>query len=243
MIFVFDLDGTICFKGQPIEREICEALDYSQMKGHRIVFASARPIRDMLPVIPEKYHSCPMVGGNGAFTFENGRLNVQSFSDKDIGNLKRLINTYKLDYLVDSNWNYSFTGDKNHPIYQNLDPLCTAKNKPIDQLTSVAKVVLFTSNEKIKNNLSQLSVKVFYHSNEQIIDISPNDIDKAIGLRKLGILSNSYIAFGNDQNDLELFQHSKYSVCVGLHVVGKTASEQISADIVAKRIIELADEY
>ena len=52
MIFVFDLDGTICFKGKPLSQEICAALDECIQIGHEVVFASARPIRDLLPVLP-----------------------------------------------------------------------------------------------------------------------------------------------------------------------------------------------
>lgn len=51
MNFVFDLDGTICFKGQPISEKILNSLEKLQMDRHDVIFASARPIRDMLPVI------------------------------------------------------------------------------------------------------------------------------------------------------------------------------------------------
>ncbi len=243
MIFVFDLDGTICFKGKPIDEDICEALDYCRMKGHEVVFASARPIRDMLPVIPEKYHGYRMVGGNGAFTYENKRVQYRSFSEQDIVKLKNIIHTYKLTYLIDSDWDYSFTGDPNHPIYQNLDPLHTAKNQQLEQLSGISKAVLFTADERVKSELSQLSVKIFEHHAEEILDISPEGIDKAAGLKSLGILSNEYIAFGNDQNDLELFQNAKYSVCVGSHSVKEIANEQVLVEDVGRKIKELANVY
>lgn len=53
MKFVFDLDGTICFKGKPLSVGIINALEACRQSGHEVIFASARPIRDLLPVLPE----------------------------------------------------------------------------------------------------------------------------------------------------------------------------------------------
>ena len=57
MIFVFDLDGTISFSGREIAPDIIAELKKIEELGHQIVFASARPIRDLLPVLPEQLHS------------------------------------------------------------------------------------------------------------------------------------------------------------------------------------------
>ncbi|MGG3025562.1 HAD hydrolase family protein, partial [Brevibacillus parabrevis] len=48
MRFIFDLDGTICFKGQPISKSILDCLLELEQEGHTVGFASARPCRDML---------------------------------------------------------------------------------------------------------------------------------------------------------------------------------------------------
>ena len=74
MKFVFDLDGTICFKGQPLSAGIIAALEECVKNGHEVIFASACPIRDLLPVLPESMHKFSMVGGNGAFVAKNGEI-------------------------------------------------------------------------------------------------------------------------------------------------------------------------
>lgn len=66
MKFVFDLDGTICFKGQPVSERILKSLEKLEAQGHQVIFASARPIRDLLPVLDKRFHTYPMIGGNGA---------------------------------------------------------------------------------------------------------------------------------------------------------------------------------
>jgi len=55
--FVFDLDGTICFKGQPGSDTILKSLEKLETQGHQVIFASVRPIRDLLPVLDKRFHS------------------------------------------------------------------------------------------------------------------------------------------------------------------------------------------
>lgn len=43
MNFVFDLDGTLCFNGKSIDKEIIDALQELKFAGHQVIFASARP--------------------------------------------------------------------------------------------------------------------------------------------------------------------------------------------------------
>ena len=225
MNFVFDLDGTICFQGKPLEEDICAALDELLRIGHRVIFASARPIRDMLPVLPEKYHACHMVGGNGAFTYQNGEIQVTYFSDETTTSFKDLIIQHELKYHADSDWDYAYTGSIDHPFYLNVDPGKRATNKQWEQLNGICKLVLFSPPKEVKETVRKLPVNCFEHQAEEILDISPQNIHKVNGLGKLGI--HKFVAFGNDANDTCLFEHADYSVCVGNHPVSKYATEQI----------------
>ena len=244
MQFVFDLDGTICFKGQPLTPEICAALDECQAMGHEIIFASARPIRDLLPVLPTKYHHLRMVGGNGAFRNVEGSIEVNSFDALACKQLFNIIDTYQVPYLIDSSWDYSYTGELTHPIYQNIDPLKSAKNLSIDLLENIVKVVLFTSNSEIQKSLEALSLTIHLHQNEGILDISPEGIDKWSGLQQLGLKEGEFIAFGNDSNDICMFKVAKESICIGNHPdAQEVASIQIAADKVAKMILHMSEKY
>lgn len=62
MKFVFDIDGTLCFNGKSIDPSIVDALLQLQNSGHELIFASARPIRDLLPVLPEVFHQHTLIG-------------------------------------------------------------------------------------------------------------------------------------------------------------------------------------
>lgn len=244
MQFVFDLDGTICFKGHPLTKEICAALDECLAMGHEIIFASARPIRDLLPVLPEKYHRLRMVGGNGAFRHAEGTIEVNRFDKSTCKQLFNIIDEHQLPYLIDSSWDYSYTGEQTHPIYQNIDPLKSAKNVPIDLLEDVVKMVLFTNKAEIQKSLEALPLTLHLHQNEGILDLSPEGIDKWAGLQQLGVIENEFIAFGNDSNDICMFGSAKESVCIGNHPVAKEhATLQITEDQVAKMILHMSEKY
>ncbi|MGM7635291.1 hypothetical protein [Bacillus sp. Hm123] len=45
---------------------------------------------------------------------------------------------------MDSDWHYSYTGDEAHPIFERINTEHGAQNKPLNDLTCVAKIILFT---------------------------------------------------------------------------------------------------
>ncbi|BCD06665.1 hypothetical protein BC30052_3720 [Bacillus cereus] len=147
MKFIFDIDGTISFKGNAVTKGIIQALDVCQNRGHEIIFASARPIRDLLPVLPNHMHHYSMIGGNGAFIAKRKEtIEVITFDPGTVSAIHSIIEKHSLSYLIDSHWNYSYTGSENHPIYKNIDPNQLANNVHIDEIKEVVKVVLFPDN-------------------------------------------------------------------------------------------------
>lgn len=236
MNFVFDVDGTLCFDGQTIAAPIIEAIDGLLAAGHHVTFASARPIRDLLPVLPSHYDALPLIGGNGAFTMRNGTIETVAFQDNTTAALYSLIAQHHCTYLADSDWDYAYTGDVTHPIYHRIDH-ASANNVPLYELSTLCKLVLFDVHEALYEALEALPVVLHRYHRENIIDVSPLGIDKTRGLRHLNI--DSFIAFGNDANDRCLFEQATYSVCVGDHVVGELADCVVAKEDVACKITAL----
>ena len=249
MKFVFDLDGTICFKGKPLCVEIVKALKYCRQMGHEVIFASARPIRDLLPVIPKEMHMYPMIGGNGAFIANDGQIKHITLFDKYTKEqIMKIIEDLKLSYLIDSEWDYAYTGSTEHPIYRNLDPDQLAKNVMIDEIEQMIKVVLFPNEheKEILARLNLLPVRTYIHGQENILDISPIGIDKWMGLQKLNVKEQEFIAFGNDANDIPMFQFAKEAVCVGTHEELSEVAPMVvesNEQAVAEKIMELSEVY
>ncbi|MEB2283001.1 Cof-type HAD-IIB family hydrolase [Lysinibacillus xylanilyticus] len=240
MNFVFDLDGTLCFDGKSIDREIIEALHELKLAGHQVIFASARPIRDLVPIIPKDFHEGLLVGGNGTFTYDHGQIQVTYFEQQILDKLMTLIHRHQLKYLADGQWDYSFTGDITHPIYRNIDKT-NSTNIPLEQLLPVCKLVLFQPNKEVLEVLEAFPVIVTHYKTERAIDISPLGINKVRGLHRLNI--QQFIAFGNDSNDQCLFEHAVHSVCVGNNDVKRYAKENIEQADVAGKIRALMGKY
>lgn len=252
MKFVFDLDGTICFQGQPISSKIVQSLSALHNSGMEVIFASARPVRDMLPVIDEAFHHCTMIGGNGSLIYKEGKLvKSHSFSINAINEIKKLIDQYRAAYLIDGVWNYAYTGPDDHPILQNLDPANLAEKVALDSLQPIVKVLILSSNdmEQLCEQLLKLDVYVHVHSNENVLDISPSGINKWSALNSLGVKDKSYVAFGNDANDTAMFEHALHTVMIGDHrQLASLANEKIplSGDYeqeIADKIRMLSEKY
>lgn len=220
MNFVFDLDGTICFRGKPMSQDIVQALHAVEDDGHRVIFASARPIRDMLPVIHPSFHDHILIGGNGSLVAsEQTIVHSKSFDDRELSSITELLDKHNATYLIDSDWDYTYNGPQDHSILNNLDPAKTAQNVPLAHHDRIIKILILSANnlKSLENELLRMDVVVHYHGSEQVLDISPTSINKRTALQTLGIENEGYIAFGNDANDIELFKGAQYAVMIGSH--------------------------
>lgn len=243
MQFIFDLDGTICFGGKPVAEPILYSLEQLTEKGHEVIFASARPVRDMLPILHKRFHGYKMIGGNGAIVCKSGNVEQNtSFDHMTLEHLKQLMKEYHASYLIDSEWDYSYTGPVDHPILKNLDTKRLAVNRPLDKLENVVKIAILTSFNMValRKKLEKLDVIIHTHHHEGILDISPCGIHKWSALQKLGVQKGKYIAFGNDANDITMFENAQHSVMIGQHpLLSHYADESIEDDsLVEERIIE-----
>ncbi|MGG4167921.1 HAD-IIB family hydrolase [Rossellomorea vietnamensis] len=231
MKFVFDLDGTICFRGKPISQRIVQCLLELKTNGHEVMFASARPIRDMLPVLDTRLHSFPLIGGNGSLLYQNGKVvHAASFQEKDLKRIYELIEQYEATYLIDSEWDYAYTGAADHPIHDFLDPDNLAQVLPVTSLNSIVKILLLTSTDfqELIDELQELDIVVNIHTNENVVDISPSNIHKWSALSKFGVDEEDFIAFGNDANDISMFQNARHAVMIGYHEgLSRFADEEI----------------
>jgi len=220
MNYVFDIDGTISFNGIEISPEIVAALRRLECNGHNLIFASARPIRDLRPIIPEFADNHLLIGGNGSIVQNNlNEIEAENFIENVAFNMiKKIITTHKLHYVIDDVWHYSANIVPYHKIYQQLDPAKLANNVAIPAINKPIKIILVDiSTEKYSSILKQLQqikeLSIIEHTGENSIDITALGINKYSTLQKY--IAESYIAFGNDSNDFELLSNASRSVWVG----------------------------
>lgn len=220
MNFIFDLDGTICFKGQPISKNILDVLLDLQESGHFIGFASARPCRDMLPVLDERFKHHLLIGGNGAMTYYQGKsLNCMPIPKSLAAEILCILDDYDADYMIDDKWNYAFQIKEDHPFLGYVDPGRLAHRIEKDQIEFFIKIVVLSCRnfEELSRRVKELGLTIHHHSGEGILDITYKDVNKMTALEHSGIPVHPFICFGNDMNDLPLFEKARQAVLIGEH--------------------------
>lgn len=239
MNFVFDIDGTLSFDGHTISQEITEVLTQLSQK-HKVIFASARPIRDMMHIIPQSITSNIWIGGNGSFLKQDDCINPKIINDDYIEIIYDEIKKHDYDYMIDSEFDYSFKGDTNLQLYKSINKE-VALNKDIEDLNPVCKIVIFSPNDSTVTMLESLDLSIIRHGREDLIDISPENCSKDKALQELNILD--YVAFGNDANDLGMFKNALESYCVDESEYSKYATHTIKRDEIAHTISSLINKF
>ncbi|MGW4379496.1 HAD hydrolase family protein [Kitasatospora sp. NPDC004531] len=241
---VFDIDGTLCFDGRTIDARIRAALDACERAGHELVFASARPIRDLLPVLEGAFPGATLIGGNGSLVSVGGRVRMRAaFSAGRLAELLAELDRFGAGYLADGPWDYAYTGPADHPILGRVDPNRLARSVTLAELPAVVKLLVVSATDLpgLAASCRALGLSVNHHLDEAIIDFAPGTTDKHEALSSLGI--THYNAFGNDINDLTLLRHAHHAVRVGTHPALDTVATVTTAprpEAVAAEILRLA---
>lgn len=218
--FVFDIDGTLCFDRRSIAEEVKEVLKAAPTYGHEVIFATARSYRDCLQVLGDDLKQNTVIGLNGGIVYEKGELLFETnIGTADYRRILDWMETHRLPFFVDNAFDYGGEMIEKMPFYGSVDPLKKASFLPLNYLDDPVKIVVLMSNHEriLEETLAYFcrmqNLDVSYHNHEQCIYINPVGINKAT--TAAAICGTPFVAFGNDQNDIELFQASVYAIQVG----------------------------
>ncbi|EMG33049.1 HAD hydrolase family protein [Streptococcus oralis] len=220
MKFVFDLDGTLSFDYMTIDEEIQQVLLKAEDYGHELVFASARSYRDCLGLLGPELSQRLVIGLNGGVAYHLGKAIFERNLDARVYHaLVDYCQTYNLPFFADDCFDYSGQIVKKIPFFSSVDPLKVARHQKLEGLGTPIKVVVYMGDHEdlLDDLLGQLErlgqAHLSYHEHEKCLYVNPLDTHKATTVEKL--CGENFIAFGNDQNDIELFKTSLYSVQIG----------------------------
>lgn len=102
MKFVFDLDGTLCFDGMTMSKELQEVLLTAPKYGHEIIFATARSYRDCLSILEGELKKLTVVGLNSGEVFQDECLVSQyTIPSHALRTIVSYCDTYNLPYFID----------------------------------------------------------------------------------------------------------------------------------------------
>ncbi|RJL47375.1 HAD hydrolase family protein [Pectobacterium carotovorum] len=210
--YIFDIDGTISRNGLKVPPLICKKL-LELRKNNRLIFASARPIRDMLPMLAPELHNSLLIGCNGGISFESGKIISKSVLDRDyLLSTINFMDNLKIPYVLDGEWHFSFS-KIHHPFH---DYIRTLSNYEMDRdrLTQNGITKILVLSEKVKERVTERGDVSIHTHKDGFYDITPSGNNKYTTLINL-IGEGKYTAFGNDLNDYLVLDNAEISVFIG----------------------------
>lgn len=215
-IYVFDIDGTISNAGQKVHPAICNKI-FGLTENNQIIFASARPVRDMLPMLSDELHSSVFIGCNGGMAWKDGRIILSYVLKPDfVSHMLNIMNALEIPYVLDGEWNYSVS-NKAHPFHEYIRSLSNHEVCEEDIISGgVTKILILSENhrDQILSHPKSYDVSVHTHRSDGFCDFTPQGNNKYRTLSEL-TGDEKYVAFGNDQNDFIMLREAEISIFVG----------------------------
>lgn len=215
-VYVFDIDGTISKNGLKVHPAICNRLA-ALAESHQLFFASARPVRDMLPMLAEELHSATFIGCNGGIAWRNGKIiHSQTLKNNFVLRVLHILNELEIPYVLDGEWNYSVS-EKHHPFHDYIRSFSDHEIPEKEVIIKGVTKILVLSGEQKENILTHIKndgVSIHAHRNDGFYDFTPQGNNKYRTLSEL-IAGQKYVAFGNDQNDFIMLRNADISVFIG----------------------------
>lgn len=239
---IFDIDGTISQGGQPITAAMANAL--SAARAHyEVVFASARPVRDMLPLLPDHLHDVMMVGCNGGMAWQGGNFLInEKFPQDTIAAIVDWLDDVNAPYVIESHWQYAFSPVEHafHDYVRSLNTELSPVARDGVMAEGVNKLLILDMalRETLLDHISTQDWQVVekLHRADHCFDLMPHHTDKAHALERLEIPLSQAIVFGNDLNDQTMLARAGHSVAVGAFDFETPPHQRVSIDEVPQAL-------
>ncbi|AKP66559.1 HAD family hydrolase [Companilactobacillus ginsenosidimutans] len=222
-IAFFDVDGTLATNTGADELSILErvpestkfAIDQLKSSGIRPVIATGRNhgmIKDLIDALGIDN----VVANNGRFVLYNGKVIAHEyFSDQQVNDI--------VDYLLTNNIEFCY--ETANVLYKNdssrfhSDSSMEIRNIPDGEIPQQVIQMIFRADDsdtEIDLNVPGIkAVKV----GPTVYDVTADKSNKAVGIEKYlniaNVESSQVIAFGDEENDIEMFEKVGYSVAMG----------------------------
>lgn len=232
-LIVLDLDGTLLTDQKIISDKTKKTLAKAMANGHQVMIATGRPYRSSEPYYKELGLRTPIVNFNGAF--------VHHPTDNDWGRFHTPIGLETVHEVVESMHDFNFHNivaevlddvyvhhhdEKLMDIFRFGNPFITTgdlRNYLKVDPTSMLIHAPYEKVEEIHDHLNQVHAEVIDHRRWgapwHVIEIVKSGLSKAVGLdqvsKSLGIGKENIIAFGDEDNDLEMIEFAGVGVAMG----------------------------
>lgn len=232
-LIVLDLDGTLLTKEQQISPYTKNVLMEAQEQGHHVMIATGRPFRASLPYYQQLNLKTPIVNFNGALVHNP---NDSSFEPMHSPVSMRVVHdvidsTQKIQYenliaeVLDDVYLHK-QNDELRNIFYMGNPNVTIGNLKLNLREDPTSLLIHATNNNIpliRQHLQDVHAELVEHRNWgahfPIVEIVRLGVNKAVGISKvaneLDIPVERIIAFGDEDNDLEMIDYAGIGVAMG----------------------------
>ena len=260
-LIVLDLDGTLLTDQQKISEKTKQTLFKAKEAGHQVMIATGRPFRASHLYYNELGLSTPIVNFNGALIHHPNDTHWNPVhSPIDISVVHDVVDSiekYQYENLIAEVMDDVFIhveDQKMMNIFKMGDPQVTIGNLK-GNLTKNPTSLLIHAEENnvptIRDHLEEIHAELIDHRRWgapfHIIEIVRKGLNKAVGIsliaKEMGIPRERIIAFGDEDNDLEMIDYAGIGVAMsnGIDQLKNIANEitlSNNEDGIAKILIE-----
>ena len=232
-LIVLDLDGTLLTDQQQISLKTKKTLLQAKEQGHQVMIATGRPYRASDIYYHELGLTTPIVNFNGAYVHHPKNAAWQTMHTPiDLNVVREVVdsvNSYNYENIIAEVKDdiYVHTeDDRILNIFNMGNPKITLGDISTNLLVNPTSL-LIQANEAnsmiIRDHLQEVHAEVIEHRRWgaplHIIEIVRRGLNKAVGIshvaKDLGIPRERIIAFGDEDNDLEMIDYAGIGVAMG----------------------------
>lgn len=222
----FDFDWTLFdHKTRSFNKKSIEALKTAHEKGIKLIINSARTYYSLKNLHTFDVYPFDgfVVSNGGAAIFKDKVLYFDGFEENTALQLRSYLNENGFSYNLVTLYS-TFNKNKDINLINNFYKIFY-EPYPIDILSyndepilAIQVFCLERDDEKLKKVCQKLNV-LFNRFSEFCVEITPKEFLKSKGIKEmikfLNIQKDEIMAFGDDLNDISMFNEAKYSICLG----------------------------
>lgn len=232
-LIVLDLDGTLLTDNKVISSRTKAVLASARSQGHQVMIATGRPFRSSELYYRELGLETPIVNFNGAFVHHPGNSSWGAYHEPlhlpvahDIIEACQQFDYYNIVAEVIDDVYFHYHDEKLLDIFGAGKPkLTTGDLRKMLQDNPTSLLIHAHENQvpMIRAHLSEVHAEVIDHRRWaapwHVVEIVKTGLNKAVGLKRvseyLQIPKERIIAFGDEDNDLEMIDYAGTGVAMG----------------------------